>query len=513
MMRAFLATALVVQAAIAGPARRDTAAGEIARGIAALHDFEYEDANAAFRRARELDADSVLACWGEAMTFYQTLWRNENVDEGRAALVRLAATPEARAAQAHTPKERLLLAAVERLFGDGTAPARRAAYVDAMARAHEQMPEDADVTAFYALALLGTMSRSLIGNGDAHDPALAGSELQRRVGALLSHVLDAHPRHPGALHYLIHAYDDPAHARLALPAARTFAEVAGESSHARHMPAHVFVQLGLWGEAEASDRASWNVSEAWVRRRGFGPALRNYHALAWRQYELLQLGRYHEAAALLDDIAPSAAADPTHRLQSDWSSMRARVAIEARRWDLLAREDKFANVDDLFAIGISTARTGALDRAEKVRQALAQRATAAEEGDLRPAIAIMEREMAAVIAFASGRRADGLAIADAAARAELDLPAPLGLPHPIKPATELFGELLLEAGDPARARTAFDRTLQRHANRSLAVLGLARAEMALKQTAAARADYGKLMENWKNADDAPEVREARSGAR
>jgi hypothetical protein len=512
-MRAFVAAALVSQAVASSPARVAPAADDLARGIAALHDFEYEDANAAFRRARARDADSVLACWGEAMTFYQTLWHNENVDEGRAALARLAPTAAARAAKARTLKEQLLLAAVERLFSAGDYAARRAAYVEAMGQAHSQLPEDPDVTAFYALALLGTASRSLIGNGDAHDPAIAGSDLQRRVGALLMHVLETHPRHPGALHYLIHAYDDPAHARLALPAARTYATVAGESSHARHMPAHVFVQLGLWRDAEASDRASWHTSEEWVRRRGFGPALRNYHALAWWQYELLQLGRYREAAVLSDEIAPHAAADPTHHLQSDWSSMRARVSIESRRWDLLAKEGNFGNVDDLFAIGISTAKTGALDRTEKVRQTLAQRATAREEGDMRPAIAIMERELAAVIAQASGHLDEAIATADAAARAELALPAPLGLPHPIKPATELLGELLLDAGQPARARTAFEQTLQRHANRSLAVLGLARAAAALKQPTLAQEQYRKLLENWKGADETPELNEARAGAR
>ena len=57
------------------------------------------------------------------------------------------------------------------------------------------------------------------------------------------------------------------------------------------MPAHIFLQLGRWADAEASDRAAFAASEAWVERRGLAPAMRSYHALAWRQYELLQLGR------------------------------------------------------------------------------------------------------------------------------------------------------------------------------------------------------------------------------
>jgi tetratricopeptide (TPR) repeat protein len=125
----------------------------------------------------------------------------------------------------------------------------------------------------------------------------------------------------------------------------------------------------------------------------------------------------------------------------------------------------------------------------------------------------MERELAAIIADASGRRAEALTIADAAARAETALPAPLGLPEPVKPATELLGELLLDANRPAQARAAFEQTLQRHANRSLAVLGLARAAVALGETALAKAQYRKLAENWTGADDSPELREVRASSR
>jgi hypothetical protein len=487
------------------------AARLITRGIDALHDFEYEDANAAFQEARAADPASAIACWGEAMTYSQTLWRNEDVTAGRQALARFAPTAIERAAKASGPKEQALLSAVDQLFGPGDSATRRQKYAEAMARAHAQVPDDADVAAFYALALLGTVSRSLIGNGDAHDPALAGSAVQRQVAALLAGVLAAHPQHRGALHYLIHDYDDPEHAALALPAARAYAAIADRSSHARHMPAHVFLQLGLWHEAEPADRGSFAESDAWAKRRGFGPATRNYHALAWLQYELLQLGRYREAAALLDEIKPVVSADASHRLLSDYSSMRARVTVETRRWDTMAREDSFGNADDLFAIGMSTARTGALDRAEKVRQTLAQRANATEEGDFRPAIAIMERETAGLIALGSGRREDALAILRAAAEAENHLPPPLGLPQPVKPAPELLGEVLLEAGHPADAAAAFQDTLRRHANRSLSVLGTARAAAALHRTAEARKQYGQLLKNFDRADaDLAEIAEARA---
>jgi hypothetical protein len=184
------------------------------------------------------------------------------------------------------------------------------------------------------------MARGLIGYVDTHEghsQTLAGSETQARVSAILDRVLQAHPEHPGALHYLLHNLDDPGHAPLALAAARRFAALAPDSSHALHMPAHIFLQLGLWHDAALSDRAAFAASQAWVTRKHLGPAMRSYHALSWLQYELLQLGRYHEAQATLDEIAPIVKASGRAALLSDLSSMRA-MRDRDRRLDIMANE-------------------------------------------------------------------------------------------------------------------------------------------------------------------------------
>ena len=150
------------------------------------------------------------------MTYYQTLWRHENVDAARQVLSRLGPTAAARAAKARTPKERSLLDAIEILFGDGDVATRHRRYADAMGQAHASDPSDPDIASLYALALVGTMSRGLIGASDEHEghtQGLAGSETQTRVAEILGKVLQTHPTHVGALHYLLHNYDDPAHAR------------------------------------------------------------------------------------------------------------------------------------------------------------------------------------------------------------------------------------------------------------------------------------------------------------
>jgi hypothetical protein len=78
--------------------------------------------------------------------------------------------------------------------------------------------------------------------------------------------------HPGALHYLIHAYDHPERAPQGLEVARAYAKTAPASEHALHMPSHIFVQLGLWDDAIASNKAAWAASRADVERRNVSPS-------------------------------------------------------------------------------------------------------------------------------------------------------------------------------------------------------------------------------------------------
>ena len=173
------------------------------------------------------------------------------------------------------------------------------------------------------------------------------------------------------------------------------------------MPAHSFLQLGLWRDAALSDAAAFAQSDRWIKRKGLGGAMRNYHALAWLEYELLQRGHYKEARDTIGELEPvvraSGALTPGmpagqhNPLLSDLSSMRARLVVETRQWGLMAQERNFANVNDLFAIGMSAARTSNAALAEMARQGLADRARSVQEGDLRPVIAIMGSEVTALI--------------------------------------------------------------------------------------------------------------------
>lgn len=491
------------------------AQGPFLRGVTALHNFQYEDAVEAFREAQGADHDFAMAYWGEAMACNQTLWLNQDVEMARQILLRLGPTAEARAAKARTDREKGYLRAVEILFGSGDRATRDRAYAAEMRGLANAYPKDPEARTFFALALMGTMARSPAlfreGGDDQHQHALVGSETQKEAAAVLEKVLAENPDHPGALHYLIHDYDDPDHARLALPAARAYAKVAPESSHALHMPAHIFLQLGMWDDAAASDEASFRASDAWVKRKGLSVGMRDYHSLSWLLYESLQQGRFQKARETLDLIRPAVDATGAPRLKVLLSDMRARYVVETRSFQELATARDFDTTGELFAIGVSATRLGDPKVAEMALAELSRRAGSRESGNRQIDVAVMEKELAALVAVAAGRGADAVLRMQEAVGLERELPPPLGIPRPLKPAAELFGEILLELGRPREAAAELERALARWPNRSLTLLGLARASAALGDRDSARRHYRRLLVNWRSADPGlPDLQEALS---
>ncbi|HEU4766669.1 MAG TPA: hypothetical protein VFS77_04820, partial [Pyrinomonadaceae bacterium] len=252
------------------------------RGLAALHSFWYEEAVEAFRESTKADPEFMMGYWGEAMTHNHPLWSEQDPAAARLVLAKIKDTPKL------TERERAYLNAVKVLYGDGDKRARDTAYSAAMEKIYRAYPDDLDAAAFYSLSLLGLVR--------AEDKSY---RLQARAGAIALDVYGKNPNHPGAAHYIIHAFDDPEHAILALPAARRYANIAPEAHHARHMPSHIFLQLGMWPEAAASNEAAWESSDAWMKRKNLSLSVRDYHSLHWLLYAYLQQGRYQKAEQLL----------------------------------------------------------------------------------------------------------------------------------------------------------------------------------------------------------------------
>jgi hypothetical protein len=308
------------------------------RGLAALHSFWYEEALDAFRESTKVDPEFAMGYWGEAMTYNHPLWSEQDIAAARQVLAKIKETPKL------TDRERAYLRAVRALYGEGDKQTRDAAYSAAMEKIYRAYPDDLDAAAFYSLSLLGRVS--------AADKSY---RLQARAGAIALEVYQKNPNHPGAAHYIIHAFDDPEHAILALPAARRYASIAPEAHHARHMPSHIFLQLGMWPEAAASNESAWEASDAWMKRKNLSLSVRDYHSLHWLLYAYLQQGRYRQAEQLLN-LMKKVMSESTYNdklrpdyYENNYASMAAAFVVETERWKLadeLFPPDKTTNTSE-----------------------------------------------------------------------------------------------------------------------------------------------------------------------
>jgi len=475
-------------------------------GVLFLHSFEYPSAVREFREAERLDSTFAMAYWGEAMTYTHAVWNEQDAGAARAALRRLGPNPAARVARAPTPREKAYLRAVEILYGDGSKAHRDTAYADAMATVARDWPNDDDAQLFYALALLG------LNQGDRDIPTY------QRAGAIAARVFARNPEHPGAAHYVIHAYDDPAHAQRGLDAARAYSRIAPDAPHALHMTSHIFLALGLWDDVVAANESAVHAIHAASERRGAPPRACGHYP-EWLEYGYLQQGRVKDAQRVLEQCrsSPSAAGSPDNI--EGLAGMRAAFIVDNRAWtgaliDEPAARSAEAKVYTAFGTGFAAAMRK--DKASATRALdVLRSASGTVAADIRPYAQIMALELRGLIQSLDGDLPGALASIRTAARMDDSLPIPFGPPLAVKTPHELAGEILLSQGRADEARTELKLALARTPRRPAVLLALARAETAAGRREEAASLYRTLAEIWRNADndlpDLAEVRRAASG--
>jgi tetratricopeptide (TPR) repeat protein len=480
----------------------ETAQEPFLRGLLMLHSFEYDDARAAFQKAQEIDPHFVMAYWGEAMTHNHPIWMEQDRTAALKALRDLAPTPKARLQRAPTAREKAYLRTIHILYGAGTEDprskeARDDAYENAIADLAEQYPKDLNAQSFRALAILGT----------AHEGR--DFETYMRAAAIVEEVFDENPQHPGAAHYLIHAYDDPVHASLGLRPARVYADIAPAAPHALHMPSHIFFALGQWTRGADSNVDSYEAAKAETVANGKPLGGSGFHALHWLHYAHLQQGHYEEARSVVNTTQ-------THAIHSNVETgyatymrwyMPVAYVVETERWGqfderLGAMTIAADSLDTRGAItlhagrGLAAAQQGDLPTA---RSALAKAEDALGESDSK-ALRIQVRELKGLIALKANETDTALKHLKRAAALESERPLDFGPPFPPKPAPELYGEALLSVDRPADALTQFRTALDRYPGRALSLLGKAMSAAAAGKPDVAQEARSALAAQWKNAD-------------
>ncbi len=472
------------------------------KGVLLLHSFEYDDAAAAFREAQRIDPGFALAYWGEAMTHNHPVWNEQNLDSARASLGRLAPSAQARAAKARTARERAWVETVEILYGKGEKARRDTLYAAALERLASAYPEDREAQVFFALSLMG-LSQSV-----------RNVPTYMRAGAIAQDVFLANPQHPGAAHYVIHAFDDAQHAPLGLRAAKAYSTIAPGADHAQHMTSHIFLGLGMWEETVASNETASFGMEAERARWWAG------HYTHWLGYALLQQSRFGEARRHLESVRPNLGSPPRAPRKAYLLAMRAHYLVSTERWSDPAAgwELDISGVGpgpqamDAFALGLAALGRNDRAAAERWLAELERRAQSAPTGDRYGAHAqipaILGQELRALLVLIDGRKDEALAMLREAAAAEDALPLEYGPPDIVKPTHELLGEVLLGLGDGRAAQREFERSLQLAPRRALSLLGLARAATMSGDREAAARGHAELRRIWQRADgDVAWVRE------
>jgi predicted Zn-dependent protease len=495
------------------------------RALAMLHNFWFARALEAFKKVIQADPQCAMAYWGAAMTYNHPFWDAPTREDESAAW---ALVQKGKQTTKKTPREEMYLDAVAALYKDagaGSKSERDEAYKNAMKAVYEKYPDD-EVKLFYGLSILGTIKEGT-----------PGFERQAVAAKLFEEVYAKKPEHPGALHYLIHVYDDPEHAVDGLKAARAYAKAAAAVPHAQHMPSHIFTRLGYWEESAAANENAWRTSEDDVKRAGESGEYRDFHSLNYLQYAYLQLGRYRDAKRVTDMIKAEYEALPNKKTALDtpelqarhvrgrtiyalpdrvaygYFDMLARYIVETGTWQEVPKIPLVAPSRDFVAMKLQLQAIAADAAGAKAaaNQIVALSNEPGQHPFVKQIITMQAKEAEAIAARASGDIEGAMAMMNEAVAVEDSIYALSQPPYPIIPVHELYGTMLLEVKRPAEAMKHFTETLKRTPGRPKAIYGIARAAESLGDRQTAMKRYTEFLELWTQADrDRPEIAKARA---
>jgi tetratricopeptide (TPR) repeat protein len=464
------------------------------KGVALLHSFQYAAAEKDFNVVAQGDPQCAIAYWGLAMTAYHALWDGADekaVRKGNEYLVK------ARKIGAQDKREQEYIGALSIILsGDRAASAGQlAGYSHALEQLCQHYPEDGEAQAFYALSLLALREK--------------GDDLQvrKQAIAILKRLSAAQPEHPGAVHYLIHAADTPELALQGLDAARRYAKIAPDSSHALHMPSHIFVRLGLWQESIDSNQAA-AVAAADATEHQLGEAHYQFHAMDYLDYSYLQLGEEGKARQVVEDLnkVPGRDLETITNLRMNFTT---RNMMELHRWKealALAPEGDARNQQMILLLRtVAAARTGDAHAAGENLKRL--KAFKDKRRDKR--LEDYCRHVAeAWVDYVNGKHDKALKkMRSVADKQDQEDAGGFGVP-----AREMLADMLLELHQSAAALAEYEAVLKLVPNRFNALYGAAAAAEMAGDAGKAKSYYSKLRENCPPQADREELQKARIAA-
>ena len=476
------------------------AAPLVERGVALLHHMMYAEAGFIFGLATKEDDSCALAYWGQAMVFIHPLW--PDVPSAAQFEKGTNAVRKSLELKGKSERENLYLETTRSYYENTESLAegqRLVGFEQAWKKLSESYPEDLEARAFYSLAL-----RAI---ADPRDPELS---IQKQAGAIAEDVLAKNPTHPGAHHYIIHAYDIPGYAELALATADNYGKIAGRVPHATHMMTHIYTRLGQWEKAIKWNKIS--ADSAWELCLQSGEVNSHLtHGLDYLAYAYLQTGADEEVLKILLDTEQLEL--PYSEINQDasayaFAAMPARYALERQDWVAAAAlqprmpstfpwqksHDSYVAITH-FARALAMARLNHPEAAEEDIAALRalQLSVATTSPYWAQQIEIQEKTALAWQTYSRGNIELALDQMRQAAEMEASTDKHGITPGEVLPASELYGDMLTEAGRHEEALAAYQTSLARTPLRYNSLFGAGNAAHQVGDELAAKTYFGELL--------------------
>jgi hypothetical protein len=439
--------------------------------VALLHSFEYDESEKMFAKVIDQAPDCAMAYWGVAMSNFHPLWAPPSPAE----LVKGAkAIAIARSINNKTKRESDYIEAIAKFYENADQLDHRSRVLNfekAMEQIYLTYTDDKEAPVFYSLAL-----------NAAADPTDKTYARQKKAFGILNLIFQQEPLHPGIAHYIIHNYDYPGLAEMALPAARKYASIAPASAHAQHMPSHIFTRLGLWDECIQSNLVAASSGRCYAEQAKLkGSWDEELHALDYLVYAYLQRGEDELAKERVEHLKTIKEVDPINfKVLYAFAASPARYFLEKRMWKEAAGMELYPvnfpwekypwqKAVIHFTKLLGAVHGGKLDQAKKELENLKslyivlskEKNMSRESAQVQVQINTGE----AWIQYKEGNNETALKLMTIAADMEDGTEKHPVTPGEIIPARELLGDMLLEMNEPALALTAYKSVLETHPNR------------------------------------------------
>ncbi len=466
-------------------------------GISLLHSFEYREAEKAFVKVMEADPECVMAYWGVAMCNFHSLW----IQSGSSYLEKGAKIVEIASSLPQTQRERNYLEAIKVFYNDWQTLShkeRTLLYELKMEELYNADKEDKEAAIFYALAIRASA-----------DPNDKTYKNQIRSGKILEGIFEDQPNHPGIAHYIIHNYDFPELAKVALPTARRYADIAPNSAHAQHMPSHIFTRLGLWQESINTNMNSQSSGVCYSESLGkLGHWANELHAMDYLVYAYLQQGDNDRALEQNEYMYSFESVFPLDFAAAyAITAIPARIVLENKSWEEAAelrlpaflfpwenfpwQESMlhYTRAMGLLHLGeLSTAKTE-LDTLKALHQELVK----LEDSYKANQVMIELKTVEAWLYFFEGEQEKAIKIMTEATELEKGTSKHPVTPGALLPALEILGDLLMVSEKYKEALEIYELNLETHPQRFNGIYGAGSAAEKLGEKEKAAQYYKALL--------------------